>query len=687
MDGVERHIDELRTRIHDLDEAYYGKDAPTVPDVEYDELVRELIALEAEHPDLTTEDSPTRQPGHARRTQFSPVAHTVAMMSLDNAMDAAELRAWGDRITARLADEGMVGPVAYACELKIDGLAVSIRWENGRFSQASTRGDGKIGEDVTANVAVISDVPHRLGGDAPPVLEVRGEIYLPLAEFKALQERTEKENSEAIDAGRKAKPVPVNPRNAGAGSLRQKDASVTASRGLSLWCYQLAPIPGITLPESHTLALDRLASMGLPVNPETRVFGSLQGVYEFCDHWVEHRHDLPYEIDGIVVKVNDLALQQRLGATAKAPRWAVAYKLPPEERNTKLIDIQVSIGRTGKATPFAVLDPVFVGGSTVGVATLHNEDQVAAKDVRPGDTVVVRKAGDVIPEVVGPVLAERSRGLRRWVFPTECPSCGLGLIRSEGEAQHRCLNPQCPAKRLARIGHFASRGALDIEGLGEQQVALFIELGLLNDVADIYSLDFERIGELRGYGDKAVDNLRAAIEDSKARPLVNLLFGLNIFHLGPAGAELLVDELGDLDGIRSASPEDLAAVDGVGPVIAESVHEWFAQPENALLIDRLVAAGLTTSAAAGATGELPQTLAGKSVVVSGSLDGYSRTDAAEAIKGRGGKSPGSVSRSSFALVVGESAGASKLVKAESFGIPIVDASRWPELLQTGEIPK
>jgi DNA ligase (NAD+) len=679
-------VSELREQILIHNDAYYGQDAPVIADAEYDALVAELRGLEAEHPDLLVPDSPTQQPGHAQRTPFAPVAHSVPMMSLDNAMNADDLRAWGSRTSDRLGAAGLDSVVRYACELKIDGLAVSIRWEDGRFVRAATRGDGRTGEDVTANVEVIESVPKKLRGDFPPVVEARGEIYLPLVAFRELQERTEAENLEAVAAGRKPRPVPVNPRNAGAGSLRQKDSTVTAGRGLAWWCYQLAPIEGLVMPESHSATMAWLDGMGLPVNPETRVVDTLEEVYAFCDQWTENRHTLPYEIDGIVIKVDDLAGQQALGFTSKAPRWAIAYKLPPEERTTRLLDIQVSVGRTGRATPFAVLDPVFVGGSTVSMATLHNEDQVIAKDVRPGDTVVVRKAGDVIPEVVGPVLAERPEGLEVWTFPQDCPTCGQPLVRPEGEAQHRCNNLECPARQLARIAHFASRGALDIEGLGEQQVALFIELGQLRDVADIFSLDFDVIGGLRGYGQRAISNLRNAIEASKSRPLANLLFGLNIVHLGPAGAELLVGEFGSLDRIRNASAEELAAVDGIGPVIAESVSQWFADPVNAALVDRLVAAGLSTEETRSAGEELKKTLEGRSVVVTGTLEGYSRTGAADAIKARGGKSPGSVSKTTYALVVGESPGASKLTKAESLGIPVLDAGQFEALLHTGDLP-
>ena len=677
-------VDWLRDQIRRHDRAYYEQDAPTIPDADYDALVRDLRTVEAEHPDLVTPDSPTQTVRGAASAQFAPVEHRQRMMSLDNAMDLGELQEWGARTAKRLADLGHDGAVRYVCELKIDGLAVSVRYEHGRFVQAATRGDGRTGEDVTANVARIDAVPQQLADGAPPVLEARGEIYLPIEAFQALRRRTEEENAQLAAAGRRTRPVPVNPRNAGAGSLRQKDPEVTAGRGLAWWCYQLGEVVGAKPPASHSGALEWLGSLGIPVNPLTQTFDDLDAVYGFCRRWVDHRHELPYEIDGVVVKVDDLAVQQALGSTAKAPRWAIAFKLPPEERTTILRDIQVSIGRTGKATPFAVLEPVFVGGSTVGLATLHNQDQVRHKDVRPGDTVVVRKAGDVIPEVVGPVLEMRPDGLPEWEFPTECPSCGQPLVRAEGEAQHLCLNPACPQKRWATVSHFASRGAMDIDGLGEQQIATFLELGLVSDLADIYSLDFERIAELPGYKDASINNLRSAIEASKQRPLANLLFGLNIVHLGAAGAESLAAGLGSLQAIMDASTDDLAAVDGVGPVIARSVHDWFAEPANRELVARLVAAGVNTDGPERSV--LPQTLTGRAIVVSGAVPGHTRDEAAAAIKARGGKATGSVSKKTFALVVGDDPGASKLAKATELGIPIVPADRFEDLLDSGDLP-
>ncbi|MFP3906277.1 MAG: NAD-dependent DNA ligase LigA [Acidimicrobiales bacterium] len=674
-DAVVAEVEALREQIAHHNRLYHELDAPEIPDADYDALVRQLNELEALHPSLVTADSPTQTVGGAPSAAFSPVEHLVPMMSLDNAMDRDELLAWGARLERRLTElEGEDRPpVSFVCELKIDGVAISITYEQGRYTRAATRGDGRIGEDVTDNVRTLEQVPEHLGGEPPDLLEVRGEVYLPVRTFEALNDQQE-------EAGLRRY---VNPRNTAAGSLRQKDASITATRGLALWCYQLGAVEGGPELSRHSETLDYIASLGLPVNPEIRVVEGLDEVAELCLGWQEHRHDLDYEIDGVVVKVDDLARREALGFTAKAPRWAIAYKFPPEERTTLLRDIEVSIGRTGKATPFAVLEPVFVGGSTVGMATLHNQTQVEAKDVRPGDTVVVRKAGDVIPEVVGPVLSERPEGLPRWQFPDRCPRCGGPLVRLEGEGHHFCTNIDCPAQRTGSIEHFASRGAMDIEGLGEQRVQLFVELGLLDDIGDLYSLDYDRILELEGFGQTSVDNLRDAIDASRDRPLANLLVGLNIRHLGPTGARLLATELGHLDAIATASVEELAAIEGIGPTIAESVHEFFASERNQAVLAKLRAAGLNL--AGPATPEVAPTLDGRSIVVTGTLDGYTRDEAEQAITSRGGKSPGSVSKKTDAVVVGEGPGASKLDKAVELGVPILDEAGFEHLLETGEV--
>jgi len=729
---TEMRAAELRAEIVEHNRRYHELDAPVITDAEYDDLVRELRAIEETHPELLTPDSPTQQVGSAPLTTvFAPVQHGVPMMSLDNAFDEGELRGWVERIHRRLAgraaaeearalvtgeaevppgdapddagesagggqvatdDDDLAAAVAeggpeivpprgdeaevgYVCELKIDGVAISIRYERGRYVRAATRGDGRTGEDVTPNIRTLALVPERIGPDAPDVLEVRGEVYMALSAFAALNERQ-------VEA--EERPF-VNPRNAAAGALRQKDPRITASRELSLWTYQLGEIEGGPAFATHHETLAYLGELGFPVNPEIRTVAGPDDVLDYCVSWERRRHDLDYEIDGVVVKVDDLARRELLGFTSKAPRWAIAYKFPPEERTTRLEDIRVSIGRTGRATPYAVLEPVFVGGVTVGQATLHNEDQVRAKDVRPGDTVVVRRAGDVIPEVLGAVVAERPEGLAPWEFPRECP-CPIRsqLVRPEGEAEHRCIHPECPFQRQGAIEHFASRGAMDIDALGEKRIAQLVAEDLVHSVADLYGLDWDRVRTLERFGDLSTANLRAEIDRSRSRPLDRLLIGLNIRHLGPAGAEALAAGFGHLDRIMSASGEALAAVEGVGSVIAESVHTWFADPANRELVERLRRAGVNVEGPTG--GGESTTLAGKSVVVTGSLDGYTREEAEAAVKSRGGKSPGSVSGKTTAVVVGEGPGASKLTKAEELGVPVLDEAGFEHLLATGELP-
>ena len=671
-DAVANRIDELRAVIAHHNRLYHELDAPEIPDAEYDALARELRTLERDYPEFADTASPSQAVGGAASLAFSSVTHAVPMTSLDNAMDAGELQAWADRVVRGL---GGVVP-RFVAELKFDGLAMSLRYEHGELVQAATRGDGRVGEDVTANVRTIEDVPARLADGAPEVLEVRGEVYMSTAVFEAL-------NEEYLAAG--ARPL-VNPRNAAAGSLRQKDPAMTAKRRLSFWSYQLGEVVGGPSVATHLETLELLRSLGLPVNPEVRTLDTIDAVAEYCAFRQEHRHELPYEIDGVVVKVDDLAQRRALGFTSRAPRWAIAYKFPPEERTTLLHDIQVSVGRTGRATPFAVLEPVFVGGSTVSVATLHNEDQVAVKDVRPGDTVIVRKAGDVIPEVVGPVLSMRPDGAAPWRFPERCPACGNPFVRPEGEADTRCVAPDCPAQRDQKVAYWASRGAMDIEGLGEQMVEKLTSAGLVHDPADLYSLTVDQLVALERVGATSAGNLVAEIAKSKRQPLPRLLTALGVRHLGPAASQALTAEFHTLDAIMAKTADEMAAVDGVGGVIASTVRTWFDQPANQAFIERLRTAGLNFGdpAAARRAAEVraatPQTLEGRTVVVTGTVPGHNREEAEAAIEARGGKSPGSVSKKTFALVVGEGAGASKLAKAESFGTPVVPADRFEDLL-------
>jgi DNA ligase (NAD+) len=673
-DGADlaQRVAELTRLIRYHNERYYALDAPEIGDADYDALVRDLRDIELAHPELAADDSPTREVGAGRlSSSFAPVEHRVPMTSLDNAMDVSELTAWGERVAKGLAGAA----AAYVCELKIDGLAMSLRYEQGVFVQAATRGDGRVGEDVTANVATIEAVPKRLPAGAPEVVEVRGEVYMPISSFEAL-------NVRAAEAGQ---PLFANPRNAAAGSLRQKDPRITASRVLAFWSYQLGEVVGGPEFTTHHQTLEFLAGLGFPVNPEIRRFEHLDDVYAFCDHWQQHRHGLGYEIDGAVVKVDDLAQREALGFTSRAPRWAIAYKFPPEERTTVLRDIQVSIGRTGRATPFAVLEPVFVGGSTVGMATLHNQDQVRFKDVRPGDTVVVRKAGDVIPEVVGPVLSLRDPASTPWEFPTVCP-CDLhtDLVRAEGEADTRCVEPSCPFQRDQRIIYFASRGAMDIEGLGERTVFQLSDAGLVADPGDIYALTVDQLMQLEGFARISAEKLVAAIDESKHRPLPRLLTALGAKGLGPSASESISAAFGTLDAVADASEADLATTDGVGPIIAASIVRWFANPANRAMIEKMRTAEVEFGKLE--VSRLPQVLAGKAVVVTGTLTGFSRDEAEAAVKGRGGKSPGSVSKKTFAVVVGAEPGASKLSKAEELGVPVLDEAGFEHLLDTGELP-
>ncbi len=660
---------ELRAALRYHDHRYHVLDAPEISDAQYDALKRELSALEEAHPELVTPDSPTRRVGAAPSAQFAPVTHREPMFSLDNAMEENELVAWEARL------ERVLGRPAggYACEPKIDGLAVSLTYEQGRFVLGATRGDGTVGEDITANLRTIPAIPLvLLGEDHPELMEVRGEVYMPVAAFAEL-------NEAQAEAGER---LFVNPRNAAAGAVRQKDPAVTASRRLSIWVYQLGYRRGGPALGSHHESLQWLRTLGLSVNPMSEHFAGLDGVLAYLRRAEGARHDLPYQTDGVVIKVDLLAEQRELGFTAKSPRWAIAYKYPPEEENTRLLGIEVNVGRTGAVTPYAVLEPVFVGGATVTNATLHNQDEVARKDLRVGDTVVVRRAGDVIPEVVGPVPSLRTGCERRWKMPTRCPFCGSPIVRLEGEAVARCAGGlACPSRLREYLFHFAGRGGMDIEGLGYRTIDMLLREGLIADPADVFSLTREDLISRERWGEVSVGNLLAAIDAARDRPPARLLTALGIPLVGGTVARPLARRFHSLDALMAASEEELAAIDGIGPEIARSLRSWSADPDNRRLVEKLRSAGVRLSEPV-EEGVDRSLLAGVTLVITGTLEDYSRDQARAAVEDRGGKVAGSVSRKTTAVVVGESPGA-KAQKARELGVPMLDEEAFTRLLAEG----
>jgi DNA ligase (NAD+) len=660
-DAAHRHV-ELAREVEDLAYRYYVLAQPVVSDAEYDAKMRELSDIEERWPSLRTPDSPTQRVMESLSTDFTPVAHLERLLSLDNVFTADEFAAWAARATRE------VGIEAWLCELKIDGLAIDLVYEDGRLVRAATRGDGVTGEDVTLNVRTIASVPGRLTGpDVPELLEVRGEVFLPTEAFADL-------NARLVEAER---PPFANPRNAAAGSLRQKDPRVTATRPLALTVHGIGARRGFDAP-TQSAAYERLATLGLPVSSHYGVVDSLDRVQAFVEHWGEHRHDVEHEIDGVVIKVDSLALQGRLGATSKSPRWAVAWKYPPEEVTTRLNAIFVNVGRTGRVTPFASLEPVRVGGVTVSNATLHNKDEIARKGVLVGDTVVVRRAGDVIPEVVGPVAALRTGAEKKFVFPKKCPECGTPLVRPEGEADTRCPNTTgCPAQLREAVFHFAGRGALDIDGLGYETATALLEHQRLRDVGDVFHLTPAAFEGLRGFGPKKIEQILAGVEAARHRPLWRLLVGLSIRHVGPTAAQALARQFRSLDRIGAAEVGDLAAVDGVGPTIAQAVAEWFAADRNRELVERIRAGGAQLEDAGADEADGP--LTGMTFVVTGTLDGFSRDAATAAIQDRGGKVTGSVSKKTSYVVVGDSPG-SKADKAAELGVPVLDEQQFRALL-------
>jgi DNA ligase (NAD+) len=681
-----RHA-ELAADLTEHNYRYHVLDSPVVSDADYDALMRELRELEERYPELRTPDSPTQRVGAMISTDFAPVEHLQQLLSLDNAFSAAELDAWA----ARVERLGGAGP--FLCEVKIDGLAIALVYRGGTLIRAATRGDGRTGEDVTPNVRTIATVPSRLTGTGcPDTLEVRGEVFLPVAAFLELNERLQ-------DAGR---PAFANPRNSAAGSLRQKDPRVTATRPLNLILHGVGAVDGLADPPSTQSGwYERLASWGLPVSSLVKVVPDAAGVTDYITYYGEHRHDPPYEIDGVVVKLDRLELQRALGATSRAPRWAIAYKYPPEEVNTRLLDIRVNVGRTGRVTPFAVMEPVKVSGSTVENATLHNADEITRKGVLIGDMIVLRKAGDVIPEVVGPVVDLRTGDERAFEFPVSCPACGTTLAREEGEVDWRCPNTRsCPAQLRERLFHMAGRGALDIEVLGYEAVVALLDHGLVTDEGDIFALTQEELASCPFFVTKAgsltanAGKLLRNLDEARRRPLWRILVALSIRHVGPTAARALAAAFGSVDAIANASVEELVAVDEVGPTIAGSVRDWFAVDWHAAIVAKWREAGVmladpaftgSPAAGRGAAGESARELplAGVTVVITGTLAGFTRDEAAEAVQAQGGKVAGSVSKKTSFVVAGADPG-SKYEKAITLGVPVLDDAGFSVLLGDGQ---
>jgi DNA ligase (NAD+) len=682
---------ELRSILDEANYRYHVLDDPQISDREYDLLFRELNQLEADHPELVTEDSPTRRVGAAPSGAFANVRHQVPMLSLGNVFSHDELREFDARVRRGLGLGEADPPVTYACELKIDGLAISLRYEGRSFVRGVTRGDGTTGEDVTANLRTIRAIPLRLRSDPPgDRLEVRGEVYMPRGAFAALNEQLEREG----------KPLYANARNTTAGTVRQKDPSVTASRRLALWCYQVVGAEGIG---SHSESLQLIRELGLPVNPASRTVQGIDEVIGYVEEWADKRKELDYETDGIVIKVDSVVQQQKLGFVARAPRWATAYKFPAEQVTTRLEEIEVYVGRTGALTPVAHVTPVFVGGTTVRNATLHNIDEIRRKDLRVGDTVVLQRAGDVIPEVVSAVVDARDGSEVVWEMPSACPVCGTDAVREEGEVVWRCPNPWCPAQRVGGLLHFSGRGGVDVDGLGYKIMLQLIERELVRRPADIFRLDVETLEGLERLGRKSAENLHAAIAEARRRPLARILNGLGIRHVGEQTAidlaawltretprsegESEADWTGRVaDRLREASVEELTQVFGIGKVVAEGIALYFSDEHTRDTLHDLLDAGVVAEAPeAGAAPAEPGEglLAGKTVVVTGTLPGFSRQEAEAAIRAAGGHAAGSVSKQTDYLVAGDKAG-SKLAKAEQLGVPVLDEDAFRRLLERGE---
>jgi DNA ligase (NAD+) len=667
LKALEKRAHELRARIDEANYRYHVLDDPQISDQDYDALLRELLDLELAHPELASPDSPTQRVGGAPAAGFPPYVHTRPMLSLGNAFDEAELLAFDARVK-KLG--GIEGDVAYACELKIDGLAVSLRYDGGKLTEGGTRGDGSVGENVTANLRTIKSIPLALRGGAtvPRHIDVRGEAYMRKSDFERLNAEREARGEARF----------ANPRNTAAGGIRQLDPKMTAERKLSFYAYAVGELDAPNPPRSQHELLAYLKSLGFRVNEHAHAVPSIRDVVAFVTEWEAKRDELDYEIDGVVIKVDDLALQAKLGSSGKDPRWAIAFKFRAREARTKLLDIVVSVGRTGVLNPNAVLEPVQIGGTTVSNATLHNQDYIRSNDIRIGDVVTVIRAGDVIPRVVGPVLELRKGKLREYTLPTKCPVCGADVDHPEGEPMARCTNASCPAQLVERVRHFCSRGAMDIEGVGDQLSTALVDSGLVRDVSDIYHLDLAALLKLPRMAEKSASNVLAAIEGSKKRGLARLLSGLGIRFVGSQNAAILAGDFGSMDALAAATEEDLLRSEGIGPEIAASVVLFFAQEPNRAMIARLKAAGVDMTAPLRPR-EPVGVLAGKTLVLTGTLPTLTRDGASELITAAGGKVSGSVSKKTDYVVAGDEAG-SKLAKAEQLGITILDEAALQALL-------
>lgn len=667
---AQKRILQLRDEINYHNYRYYVLDTPEIPDAEYDRLLRELQQLESEHPELITPDSPTQRVGAEPIKAFGQVKHKIPMLSLDNAFSDDKVSDFDRRVREKLN----IDAVEYVAEPKLDGLAISIRYEDGQLIQAATRGDGVTGENVTHNVRTIESVPLRLYGKKyPPVLEVRGEVYMPKAGFEELNKRARDEAEKEF----------ANPRNAAAGSLRQLDPRITAERPLEMYCYGIGDVDGFEVPDTHLEILEKLRELGLRVSPEVQVVNGVAEVLAYYRNIAEKREQLPYEIDGVVYKVNRFDQQELLGFVTRAPRWAIAHKFPAQEEITRLLDIEVQVGRTGAITPVARLEPVFVGGVTVSNATLHNEDEIRRKDVRIGDTVIVRRAGDVIPEVASVVVSKRLKNAKPFVMPKQCPVCGSDVIRAEGEAVARCSGGlYCSAQRKEAIKHFASRKAMDIDGLGDKLVEQLADEDLIHDVADLYSLTQDQLAKLERMGDKSAANLIAALEKSKQTSLARFLYALGIREVGEATAQSLANHFTALELIESASEEALQQVPDVGPVVAAHISAFFHQAHNLEVIEKLIQVGVNWPAV-----EQPvateQPLAGKTIVLTGTLSSLTRDEAKQRLQALGAKVAGSVSKKTDLVIAGEEAG-SKLTKAQQLGVKVIDEEEFVKLLQKSQ---